>query len=167
VPEGASLLDASGLAVNAALNQWQGKTYFLCPVRWAVEYRKRPDTEANKVLKFVLLNQSRKGAISVAQARWRIGWLGRIVPRPSVMCRANDETDDTRTPPPAILWPGPGFPGRDVSPCVHPQPPASASRSVITARPHQVSGHRKAGVHPLSASASKMDTGACKPQPLW
>jgi hypothetical protein len=30
VPEGASLLDASGVAVNATLNQWQGETYFPC-----------------------------------------------------------------------------------------------------------------------------------------
>jgi hypothetical protein len=33
VPEGASLLDASGPAVNATLNQWQAKTYFPCPAR--------------------------------------------------------------------------------------------------------------------------------------
>jgi hypothetical protein len=44
VPEGASLLDASGVAVNATLNQWQGETYFLCLAGRAIECRKRPGT---------------------------------------------------------------------------------------------------------------------------
>jgi hypothetical protein len=156
VPEGASLLDASGLVVNATLNQWQGKTYFLCLAGWAIECRKRPDARADKVLKFVLLNQSIKGVMLRAEVPWRIGWSGRIVPRVIRYAHADDRDGPLGSgragAVPVALRHGPGWPAaaaadassagsgerqprRDQHPAVPGQPTPESGSSPIVCQP--------------------------------